>query len=164
MTSEKQQKANRENSRKSTGPKSSKGKAIVSTNAIRHGLLSNIMVIRDKTMEEFEGFSQALIKSIQPEGALEQLLAAKVIQLAWRLQRVLSIESEMLSGRCGYSRLDSPAECFSPPYDVRLQNVSRYESMLERNFYRALQELQRLQSRRSTCAGLGDLLGTFGLA
>ena len=77
-TSEKQLKANRENSRKSTGPKSSKGKAIVSTNAIRHGLLSNIMVIRDKTMEEFEGFSQALIKSLQPKGALAHLGVARL--------------------------------------------------------------------------------------
>ena len=39
MTCNKQARANRRNARKSTGPKTQKGKAVVRLNALKHGLL-----------------------------------------------------------------------------------------------------------------------------
>ena len=40
--SKKQQAANRRNSKKSTGPKTAKGKNVVKFNAVKHGLRQNL--------------------------------------------------------------------------------------------------------------------------
>ena len=40
MATQKQIKANRQNAQKSTGPKTSDGKAVVSQNAVKHGLFA----------------------------------------------------------------------------------------------------------------------------
>ena len=45
MTSEKKIEANRQNERKSTGPKSPEGKAAVRLNALKHGLLSQQVLL-----------------------------------------------------------------------------------------------------------------------
>ena len=45
MTSEKQAEANRRNALNSTGPKTPEGKAAVSHNALRHGLLSRDILL-----------------------------------------------------------------------------------------------------------------------
>jgi hypothetical protein len=45
MTSEKKAEANRRNALKSTGPKTPEGKAAVSLNALKHGLLSQEILL-----------------------------------------------------------------------------------------------------------------------
>jgi len=44
MSTQKQVKANRKNSKKSTGPKTDQGKAAVSQNAVKHGLFAQSMI------------------------------------------------------------------------------------------------------------------------
>ena len=54
MASQAQINANRQNSGKSTGPKTAKGKAKVARNAIKHGLCSMEAVIHGEEKEEYE--------------------------------------------------------------------------------------------------------------
>ncbi|MEI6704879.1 MAG: hypothetical protein WCL71_15305 [Deltaproteobacteria bacterium] len=54
MTSKKQITANRKNSAKSTGPKSAEGKAISSSNATRHGILSSSLFLPDEDPQTFQ--------------------------------------------------------------------------------------------------------------
>jgi len=49
MTSDKQAEANRRNALKSTGPKTPEGKDAVRLNALKHGLLSQEVLSREKT-------------------------------------------------------------------------------------------------------------------
>ncbi len=49
MTSEGKAEANRSNAQKSTGPSSPEGKSAVRLNALRHGLLSEEVLLREKT-------------------------------------------------------------------------------------------------------------------
>src|SRR5215471_13112905 len=54
MTTERQKAANRANARRSTGPKTPKGKAAVRLNAIRHGLLARDAVLPGEDSDAFE--------------------------------------------------------------------------------------------------------------
>jgi hypothetical protein len=60
MTSPKQIEANRENALKSTGPKTSEGKAVVSLNAVKHGLLSAKVFLPNEDEAAFVDFEKRL--------------------------------------------------------------------------------------------------------
>ena len=53
MTSEKKRLSTRRNAQKSTGPRSASGKAGVSRNALKHGLLSRHLIIAGDSQEVF---------------------------------------------------------------------------------------------------------------
>ena len=77
MASEAQVEANRANSRKSTGPKTAEGKATVSQNAVKHGLLAEQVVIKDEDPGEFEFYRQSLLAELCPVGDCETILAER---------------------------------------------------------------------------------------
>src|SRR5215211_6385345 len=88
-------KANRRNAALSTGPRSEAGKAAVSNNALRHGVLSAKPVLPGLEREEdWDRHREAVISSLAPEGALEELLAERVALQTWRLGRVARYEAE----------------------------------------------------------------------
>jgi hypothetical protein len=93
MASEKQISANRENAKKSTGPRSAAGKEAVSLNALKHGLLAKAALLPDEDENAFEAFSDDLLAELHPVGALESLLAEEIVNLTWRLQRASRTET-----------------------------------------------------------------------
>ena len=102
MTSEKQIRANRKNTLKSTGPRTTQGKLMVSSSALKHGLLSKDVVIKDESDDEFVQFRQKLYAELAPVGELEQLLADRIIASFWRLRRVGKIEIELLDNMSSF--------------------------------------------------------------
>lgn len=96
MISEKQLLANRQNARRSTGPRTAKGKAIASQNAIRHGLRAENMVIPGENSEEFDRFRQLLLEDLAPVGAMEVFLADRIVAGFWKIRRAGRIETEMI--------------------------------------------------------------------
>jgi hypothetical protein len=87
--------ANRCNAALSTGPRSSAGKSIVSGNALRHGVLSTKPVLPGLEREEdWDRHRDAVMLSLAPNGALEELLAERVALQMWRLGRVARYEAE----------------------------------------------------------------------
>ncbi len=97
MTSQKQTEANRQNALKSTGPKTPETKAVVSQNAVKHGLRARHTVIDGEDRIEFNEFHNELIWHLAPVGFLEQLLADRLITAFWRLRRVARIEAELFN-------------------------------------------------------------------
>jgi hypothetical protein len=97
MSSQKQIEANRRNALKSTSPKTPETKAIVSKNAVRHGLRARHAVIDGESWIEFDEFRNELIRHLAPVGFLEQLLADRIIAAFWRLHRVAQIEVELFN-------------------------------------------------------------------
>jgi len=93
MTTAKQAAANKANSKKSTGATTPEGKATVSKNALRHGLLSQRLIIAGEEAQDFEALLAGLMQSIAPEGMLEQVLVEKVAVAMWRQKRLVSAES-----------------------------------------------------------------------
>jgi hypothetical protein len=90
--------SNRQNALASTGPQTVEGKAIVSCNAIRHGLLSWKPTIPGlESVEDWEAHLERTLESIAPVGYTETLLAERVALLLWRLGRVARYERETVA-------------------------------------------------------------------
>jgi hypothetical protein len=95
MLSEKQLIANRNNCLKSTGPRTSGGKGIVSQNAIRHGLRSGRIIVKGENSTEYEQFRNDTLDHLAPEGLLESQLADRIAACLWRLRRAGRVEAEI---------------------------------------------------------------------
>ncbi|HEX4748445.1 MAG TPA: hypothetical protein VH302_02790, partial [Bryobacteraceae bacterium] len=71
MATPKQIAANRRNSQKSTGPRTSEGKAVSSQNRRIHGLLGRFEVFGAEEQLEYDVFLDGLIDDQKPVGLLE---------------------------------------------------------------------------------------------
>ena len=153
MTTEKQIVANQANAEKSTGPRTPEGKAIVSRNATKHGLLSRHVLLRCEDEQELVELGKRLRAQLAPVGELENLLVERIIAAAWRLRRVVAVETGVFEKKrfdwqgkdlgLGVAFMEA---CTSSDAFAKL---CRYEGHIERGMYRALHELQRLQAARS---------------
>ena len=95
MTSTAKFTANRNNAKKSTGPKTQAGKRASSRNAARHAILSVVPVLPGvESAKDWEAHRSAMIASIAPVGYLETVLADRAASLLWRLGRVTHYETE----------------------------------------------------------------------
>ena len=97
MLSERQIAANRENAKRSTGPRTAEGKEVVSGNAIKHGLTAGKrVVIMDESAEQFERMHGALQAETVTGTELERGLIDEVAAAMWRLRRAARIERDMM--------------------------------------------------------------------
>lgn len=102
MASEAQVKANRENAKKSTGPRTAQGKAVVALNAVRHGLLSSLPVLPGvEDPEDWQEHRQAVLSDLAPVGYLEVSLAERVALAIWRMGRAARWESAKATKSAG---------------------------------------------------------------
>ena len=93
MTSEKKAEANRRNALKSTGPKTPEGKDAVRLNALKHGLLSQEILLPGEDEEALRELGEHLRDELQPVGELENLLVDRIIASYWRLRRLGRVEA-----------------------------------------------------------------------
>ena len=96
MASVAQTLANRSNAQKSTGPRTAAGKAIVAQNAIKHGLLAQRVVVKGEDPGEFALYRERMLEDLEPMGSVEEILAERVVNLAWRLRRAERLEGAAL--------------------------------------------------------------------
>jgi hypothetical protein len=89
--------ASRRNGAKSRGPKTADGKARSARNALKHGLCAEKFVVGDEDAREFAALEAALTAELPPEGAVQGLLAGRIVRAAWRLQRADQIEGELFA-------------------------------------------------------------------
>ena len=140
MVTERQLTVNRENA-KSGGVKTPAGKKITKLNAVTHGLLSKEVLFPGEDGEELRRLSEALRAELQPEGELETALEDIIVANLWRLKRVLHLETY-------YSREMPTEKGLHFVISDLGQNISRYETHIERQLYRAMHELERRQDAR----------------
>jgi hypothetical protein len=177
MATKRQINANRENARHSTGPKTPEGKARASLNAIRHGLLARQIVLPIEDRAQYLDLLAALEAEHQPEGPLETYLVHQMAASQWRLQRLTRIETGFFICRlrkvreveCGDDEDDDqPSARLTPDQqfdeDTRqlgilfyrdscgdpFAKLARYENVLQREFYRALDRFLDARSRRTS--------------
>ncbi len=110
MTTQKQIEANGQNALLSRGAVTEEGKAIVSKNAIKHGIFTQDLIISHgegkENREEYQELLNNLIQSLNPDDQMEHLLVEKIAVDYWRLRRVLRFENGTISKYAGISVSD----------------------------------------------------------
>jgi hypothetical protein len=205
MTSDKKAEANRRNSLKSTGPRTPEGKAAVRLNALKHGLLSEEVLLPGEDEAVLRELAESLRAQVQPVGELETLLVDRITSLLWRLRRLGRVEAGIFAWEL-YGELAERAErearaqestmasmliashtsvtdkrrhreALQRAEEMRVKQdaetatlgrtfvrdaeianafskLSRYETTMERGLYKALHELQRLQTDRGAAGSI----------
>ena len=146
MTSEKQIEANRQNARKSTGPRTQEGKDRVSNNAVKHGLLSQDVLSFGEDRAALRDLSERLQKELEPVGELEDMLVDRIVAAYWRLRRVGRVEADIFARLSAVSNSLGGAFMHDSHHANAFSKLSRYETPIEKSLYKALHELQRLQA------------------
>lgn len=97
MTTQKQIEANCQNAQLSTGPMTISGKAIVSTNAIKHGIFTKDLILTSEIGQENEDEYREILNNLEdclsPCNQMENLLVEKIAVDFWRLRRTIRFET-----------------------------------------------------------------------
>ena len=121
--SQKQLEANRENA-KLGGVKTEEGKAVSKYNAIKHGILSQEVLLKGEDEKSLIELGKKLRTELKPETEIELLLVDRIASNIWRLKRALGFEeNDVLYEFNGKFGLKNDADLFF-----------RYEIMLEQYF------------------------------
>ena len=159
MASQKQIAANRQNAQKSTGPKTPEGRAAVKLNSVKHGLTASTLVLPGEDAADFESLFDSLEAEHAPATPTETMMVRQMAMASWRLRRLYEVEAGYYTLRLedlaedakeDYKKItDASRLAMVVQHDPRaLDNLSRIEARLERSFYKALHELQRLRALR----------------
>ena len=164
--------ANRRNCQKSTGPCTPQGKAVVSQNALKHGLTAKT-VIRSEDQAEFDLHRTQILDELAPDTPIESFLAERIVDLSWKLKRIGYLQNQTIDA------LDTPktgplaklqqsllaiyapaaqTEPSEPDPELALgrlaikdfsnsrvlEKLLMYERRIENSLYRTMLELQRI--------------------
>ena len=131
--------ANRENAKKSTGPKTAEGKAASKMNAIKHGLLAQDVVLRGESPDEFDALRDDLVDEIRPVGCLEIQLAERAAACFWRLRRAQRIEAGIYAHHQAHVEVEAAGEEIKATFDSNRrsppngrENKERYKAANQR--------------------------------
>ena len=136
--------ANRENSKKSSGPKTAEGKAKSCFNHLSHGFTSNTArLIPGENEDELKALLADLMDEYQPATPTEQILVEKMCQNQWLSGRAFRLQTDAFTtgGRGGY---------FAVKLTITkdLGVLIRYQTSAERAFHQAHKELVTAQKQR----------------
>jgi len=169
--------ANRSNSRKSTGPKTARGKRHSRRNALKHGILSNALLIREGPgAEDQAAFDKSLLSlrhAHKPGNDREEQVVEEIAICDWRLARCLRCEAGLISRNVVIHQFGPAPEVvhmrtllgqdaenkreqqlrgltdhLSLPLGNPLDRLLRYQTAIQRLKASKIVELERLQLRR----------------
>ena len=137
--------ANRRNCRNSTGPKTAKGKIQSRMNAVKHGLRSTLVVVRGLHVRErtkdFQKLREQLYLELAPVGPMEEVQVERIVTALWRIRRALKAEA---------GEIELSAEALKEEQrQAVLVKILRFGATVERQLYRAMNQLERLQRWRN---------------
>ena len=122
MSTQSQINANRQNAQKSTGPRTTQGKAAVSKNAVKHGLFAAEAVITVEDPAEYEAYLENFLAELEPVGMVETMMAARFVCLSWRLKRAERMHNQAIDKMIEYE-VTSPLARHARKLSLRAQGV-----------------------------------------
>ncbi len=157
--SEARLRANRNNARKSTGPKTVEGKQRSALNATRHGILSQVIHLPEEELNSYHEFTEQYVASLNPVGMVETQLANSCADLQFRLHRLAAAEHNLFAighdeqgdlwntGHAESHAALTMAETLRQAANP-LALLTLYESRLNRRFLQTLKQLRDIQQDR----------------
>uniref|UniRef100_Q01U32 Uncharacterized protein n=1 Tax=Solibacter usitatus (strain Ellin6076) TaxID=234267 RepID=Q01U32_SOLUE len=145
--------SNRANAQLSTGPRSVEGKATASRNSLKLGLTAQSLIIPGEDPAEFDLFAASHEEKFHPVGPVEEELLEIVIRSAWMKRRYARIEADYLGARI--AALPEGTEYPLGAVMIQdaaagntLQKIFRRQQAAQRDWYKAIETLTRLQTAR----------------
>jgi len=137
IVSEKQQQANRQNARHSTGPKTPEGKAAIRFNALTYGLRTRATILPDENAADYSRLWDELEAQWQPQNRTERCYLETMVTSQWLLARVAESEKKV------YMFI-----AFGEPQFRMLAQVAKQRAQLERSFRTAIEDMKQSQKER----------------
>src|SRR6185436_12984706 len=159
---EKQLLANRANAQKSTGPRTPRGKTASSRNAIKHGFFAKCILLEEEADQRFLQLKNNYLRDFRPQTQDEYDLVDTLAANRWRILRNWTFESVSImyeqqqlrqlnagenvptQAMLAHRQLDNPPRS--------LESLSRRETRLDRQYYKALDRLKRMIAEREAKA------------
>ncbi len=158
MASDKQVIANRENTKKSTGPRTNSGKTRTAKNALKHGLLAQDAVLPGEDPAEFDQHITSFEDTYLPRNRVEKEIVRQIADSSWRMQRLSRIETAVIAAGIDNTRRTSSLfnhDTGPMPEDRQerthilgwtmltriklLNSLARYDGHLGRRFFRGVE-------------------------
>jgi len=158
MSSRAQKRANQQNAKLSTGPRTPEGKQRSSLNAIKHGLCAQDPLVPGEDPDAYKQHIREIKLDLKPTGATESDLVEQIADISWRLKRLSRIESAVITEfyddaaehpRNQGTDKDLIGEALAHHNRLdALNRLSRYEGQLSRRYHRALKEFHDTRKKR----------------
>lgn len=160
--SEKQQAANEANAKKSTGPKTEKGKNKAKHNALTHGLTAQTTIMTDEDRVRYNAFCADMIADLAPVGSMETFLAQSVCDEAWRLNQSRAVGNNIFhighfdgTGdrfEAGHHEIHTAvtAAWVFRDHAKSFELLTLYEQRIHRSFQKHYDQLRKLQEERNS--------------
>jgi hypothetical protein len=152
--SEKQVNAYRANAKRSTGADTRKGKKRSIQNALKHILCAQRVCLETESKSEFQEFEAYMLDDLQPEGALEELLANKVISYGWKSLLAQGVEEVFFEEAFDLVEVDrdddekSSATMLLEFVTGATINLSPFMTVIDYSLFRSLKEFREAQADR----------------
>jgi hypothetical protein len=162
MASQSQINANRRNAQKSTGPKTSEGKARSRRNGLRHGLTAKTCMLADEDPNTLLELLEELREKYHPQETDEDFLVERMAKARFRYGRIMPLEAAIFNLRLAVDKAPdflieaqglAAQRAWAYMRDANggnaLSKLSRYETSLLREYDRSREELEKLQEARA---------------
>ena len=139
---------NRENSQRSTGPRSENGRQRSSQNAVKHGLTSRAPVLSSEDADNYQRHCREFRDEYQPQTPTEAQLLQELADTAWRLNRIPLLEAQLLNVAGRHMRSNGRTPSSVAEATRALATLGMHSARLSRQFNKTLSTLREIQAER----------------
>jgi len=163
MLSRKQRAANRRNAQNSTGPVMAENKAASRFNPLKHGITAEHQIMFDETAGDLTELDAELREEYSPANTKQRFLVDTLVNNEWRLRRMRRVEAvlwehaaDTFLGQHPESEACNSAHAFVTNSGA-FERLQRLVNSCERNYHRALKELEAKVGQALSPANPGPL-------
>jgi hypothetical protein len=155
MPTEKQSAASRANSQKSTGPRTTEGRAKSRFNALKHGIFAESQIIFSESAEDLAELAAEYHELHAPADAGERFLVDTMINNEWRLRRLRCVEADLWRAAHNLfleKHADVETADFGDAFTgsgSAFERLQRIVNSCERHYRNAHKQLQTAQAARA---------------